>query len=74
MMQMELVPPNEVDEAFFAGQREIVPKFFYYLPEERKAEARAALRDIARGHLFRSDDGMCNVALEEIWNALLGND
>ncbi len=55
-----------------------VTAYYYYLPEDRKAAARAALRRHTKRSNdsvppSRTDDGMANVALEEIWNLLMGH-
>lgn len=45
-------------------------KYWCQLPETRKASARDALRIIAKQQSFKTDDGMANVALEALWNAM----
>lgn len=61
----------ELDRA--AEETAVVTKFYFYHDEDRKKAARATLRRIGESKAYKSEDGMADVALEEIWNALLNN-
>lgn len=71
MIDVMVKPDN--DAAELAVQTATVTKYYYYHPENRKAQARTALRRIADSKFFRTEDGMADVALEELWNILVGN-
>ena len=73
-MPVDVMPaPNETDDAFFASKRITVPQYYYYMTPERKAAARLMLRDGTKHDFFRTEDGMADVAIEQIWNAIVGN-
>lgn len=57
----------------YETQTTIVRSFYFYHDPERKKIAREALRRIGKTDLYQKEDGMADVALEEIWNILLGN-
>jgi hypothetical protein len=61
------------DEAAMAAETKVVQRCYYYFPESKKAVAREQLRAIAKGELFKTEDGMADVALELLWNILAGN-
>jgi len=74
-MPTNVIPaPNEVDDAFFASKRITVPQYYYYMSPDRKAAARTMLRDAVKHDFFKTEDGMADVAIEQIWNAIVGND
>lgn len=50
-----------------------ITKFYFYHDKERKAAGRAALRNYLFSETARDEDGMADVALEKIWNALVDN-
>ena len=62
------------DEAAIAAETAVVRKFFFYHPADRKARARDLLRHIAKHELFKTEDGMADVALEQLWNCMSGLD
>ena len=64
----------DLTELEFRAQTATVTKFYYYLPPERKAQARATLRRYAKSDAsLHREDVMADVALEELWNILLDN-
>lgn len=61
-------------ELEYAAQTAKVTKFYAYHAPERKAAAREALRRFAKSDaLLHKEDGMADVALENLWNILIGN-
>lgn len=66
--------PNHEEEAALAAMTTTATKFYYYHSAERKAAAREALRHATEYDFYRKEDGSADCALEQIWNALVGND
>ncbi len=65
----------DLTEYEYAAQTAVVTKFYAYHPADRKAAAREALRRVAKSDaILHSEDGMADVALENIWNILVRND
>jgi len=55
-------------------QTAVVTKFYYYLSSERKDKARNLLYQKTKGTLYRAENAMTDVFLEELWNTLVGNE
>lgn len=64
----------DLTELEYKAQTATVTKYYAYHAPDRKAAARDALRRVAKcdGSLHK-EDGMADVALENLWNILVGN-
>lgn len=73
-MPVDVMPKPDNSDAAYAAETATVTKYYYYQDAERKKAARASLRRVAKSDgLLHKEDGMADVALEEIWNLLVGN-
>lgn len=64
----------DLTEFEYKAQTATVTKYYAYHAPERKAAARDALRRIGKSDSYKTEDGMADVALENLWNILVGND
>lgn len=74
-MPVDVMPSqfeSSEEDARNAARTITVQEYYYFFPPERKKAAREALRHSASFKHIK-EDGMADVALEQLWNILAGN-